>query len=128
MLAARVRHLVPDLDLADDQIPLSAEVICGGIAEACSDLDIDIRAKLVVLKLFERLLADKLEQFYQTCNQTLISEGVMPGMKNARSPCAGAQGQPASQSRPPRRSRPRQCPRLLLTMPAANWPVLPSTN
>ena len=40
-------------------MPLSPEVICGGLAEASSDLDIDIRAKLVVLKLFERLLVDK---------------------------------------------------------------------
>ena len=101
MLAARVRHLVPELELADDQIPLSAEVICGGIAEACSDLDIDIRAKLVVLKLFERLLADKLEQFYQKCNQTLISEGVMPGMKNAPVGRAPAPSRPASQPVPP---------------------------
>src|SRR5690554_3514601 len=95
MLAARVRH----------QIPLSAEVICGGIAEACSDLDIDIRAKLVVLKLFERLLADKLEQFYQKCNQTLISEGVMPGMKNAPVGRAPAPSRPASQPVPPAASQ-----------------------
>src|SRR5690554_4896066 len=105
MLAARVRQLVPELELADDQIPLSAEVICGGIAEACSDLDIDIRAKLVVLKLFERLLADKLEQFYQTCNQTLISEGVMPGMKNAPVGRASAPSRPASQPVPPAASQ-----------------------
>src|SRR5690554_6540659 len=105
MLAARVRQLVPELELADDQIPLSAEVICGGIAEACSDLDIDIRAKLVVLKLFERLLADKLEQFYQTCNQTLISEGVMPGMKNAPVGRAPAPSRPASQPVPPAASQ-----------------------
>jgi len=83
MLAARVRHLVPGLELSDDQIPLSPEVICGSIAEACSDLDIDIRAKLVVLKLFERLLTDKLDHFYRQCNQALVSEGVLPGMKNA---------------------------------------------
>src|SRR5690554_4647317 len=101
MLAARVRHLMPEIQMSDDQMPLSPEVICGGIAEACSDLDIDIRAKLVVLKLFERLLADKLEQFYQTCNQTLISEGVMPGMKNAPVGRAPAPSRPASQPVPP---------------------------
>ncbi|WP_345544403.1 DUF1631 family protein, partial [Streptomyces chitinivorans] len=60
MLKARVSHLVPNIDLSDSQMPLSPEVICGAIAEACSDLDIDIRAKLVVLKLFDRLLADQL--------------------------------------------------------------------
>src|SRR5690554_3940849 len=99
LLAARVRHLMPNLELTDDQIPLSPEVICGGIAEACADLDIDIRAKLVVLKLFERLLADKLEHFYQQCNQALISEGVLPAMKNAPFGRAPVAPRPAVPSR-----------------------------
>lgn len=81
MLAARIRHLVPQLRLTDDQMPLSPEVICGAIADACTDLDIDIRAKLVVLKLFERLLVDKLSDFYQASNKTLISAGVLVDMK-----------------------------------------------
>src|SRR5690606_16579987 len=89
MLAARIRHLVPQLDLSDDQMPLSPEVICGAISDACTDLDIDIRAKLVVLKLFERLLVDKLSDFYQECNKTLIAAGVLPDMK--RAPVGGAQ-------------------------------------
>ncbi|WP_303292056.1 DUF1631 domain-containing protein [Marinobacter sp. SS5-14b] len=89
LLAARIRHVVPELALTEDQIPLSPEVLCGGIAEACSDLDIDIRAKLVVLKLFERMLSDQLGDFYQECNRTLIAEGVLPEMK--KPPVAGSQ-------------------------------------
>lgn len=80
LLTARVNHLVPSVKLADSEMPLSPEVICGGIAEACADLDIDIRAKLVVLKLFDRLLADTLGDFYQQANRTLIAEGVLPDM------------------------------------------------
>ena len=89
LLAARIRHAVPELALTEDQIPLSPEVLCGGIAEACSDLDIDIRAKLVVLKLFERMLSDQLGDFYQECNRTLIAEGVLPDM--TKPPVAGSQ-------------------------------------
>ncbi|MCM0612470.1 DUF1631 domain-containing protein [Marinobacter sediminum] len=81
LLTIRVSHLVPRIELVDSQMPLSPEVICGGLAEACADLDIDIRAKLVVLKLFDRLLVDVLGDFYQEANQTLIAEGVMPDMK-----------------------------------------------
>lgn len=81
LLAARIRHLVPELKLSDEQMPLSPEVICAAIGEACTDLDIDIRAKLVVLKLFERLMVDKLEAFYQDCNRVLIADGVLPDMK-----------------------------------------------
>ncbi|WP_372964061.1 DUF1631 domain-containing protein [Marinobacter sp.] len=89
LLTARVRHLVPELSLAEVQMPLSPEVLCGGIAEACAGLDIDIRAKLVILKLFERMLTEQLGDFYQVCNQTLIAEGVMPEMK--KPPAAGPQ-------------------------------------
>lgn len=91
LLAARVRHLVPELDLSDEQMPLSPEVICAAIGEACADLDIDIRAKLVVLKLFERLMVDKLEEFYRDCNRVLIADGVLPDMK--RPPIGGVAGQ-----------------------------------
>lgn len=90
LLLVRVSHLVPKVDLADNQMPLSPEVICGGVAEACADLDIDIRAKLVVLKMFDRLLADTLGDFYQEANRTLVAEGVLPDMKRA----------PVGQSRP----------------------------
>ncbi|MGO1461746.1 MAG: DUF1631 domain-containing protein [Marinobacter sp.] len=88
LLSMRVNHLVPGIQLADSQMPLSPEVICGGVAEACAELDIDIRAKLVVLKLFDRLLSDTLGDFYQDANRTLIAEGILPDVKrpHARSP------------------------------------------
>lgn len=81
LLSARIRHLLPELDLSDAQMPLGPEVICSAIGEACADLDIDIRAKLVVLKLFERLMVGQLDAFYRDCNQMLIDSGVLPEMK-----------------------------------------------
>ena len=95
LLTVRVGHMVPDIELKDAQMPLSPEIICGGVAEACSDLDIDIRAKLVVLKLFDRLLVDTLGEFYKEANRTLINEGVMPDMKR---PPAGKVSTRVSQS------------------------------
>jgi len=94
LLSLRVDHLVPGVTLADNQMPLSPEVICGGLAEACADLDIDIRAKLVVLKLFDHLLADTLGDFYQEANRTLISEGILPDVK--RAPARSAAGAPGA--------------------------------
>ncbi len=83
LLNARVSHLLPDVKLSDSQMPLSPEVICGGLSDACTDLDIDIRAKLVVLKLFDRLLGGILGELYKNANKTLVQEGVLPGMKRA---------------------------------------------
>ena len=105
LLTVRVGHLVPGIQLKDAQMPLSPDVICGGVAEACADLDIDIRAKLVVLKLFDRLLADTLGDFYQEANRTLIDEGVLPEMtrppvgrgpaRSGQRPGAGGTGEPS---------------------------------
>ncbi|MBW4936618.1 DUF1631 domain-containing protein [Marinobacter sp. F4206] len=96
LLTVRVNHVVPSIELADSQMPLSPEVLCGGVAEACADLDIDIRAKLVVLKLFDRLLADTLGDFYQEANHTLVTEGVLPDMKR---PPVEQSGSPKATSR-----------------------------
>jgi len=94
LLNVRVAHLLPNIKLSDSQMPLSPEVICGGLSQACEDLDIDIRAKLVVLKLFDRLLGGILGDFYKNANKTLIAEGVLPDMK--RPPVEGKMPAPAT--------------------------------
>lgn len=100
LLTTRVQSLVPQIRLSASQMPLSPEVICGGVLEACGDLDIDIRAKLVVLKLFDKLLADILTNVYQQANGILIAEGVMPDMKRPpkRPPLQGRSPEPPSPS------------------------------
>lgn len=102
LLAARVAHLVPGVRFEERQMPLSPEVICTGLGEACSDLDIDIRAKLVVLKLFDRLLINRLELLYQEANRLLVAEGILPELKRAPVSDSGstrkaARGAPAAQ-------------------------------
>lgn len=90
LLTARFRHLMPGLSLSDKALPLGPDVLCAAVADACSDLDIDIRAKLVVLKLFDRTLTEQLAGFYRDANQILVNEGVLPEMK--RPPVIGRPG------------------------------------
>lgn len=98
-LSLRVKHLVPGVELADSQVPLSPEVICGGLEKACNDLDMDIRAKLVVLKLFDRLLGNTLGDFYQEANDTLVDAGVLPDA--GLTPTAKTQPRPAKPASAP---------------------------
>lgn len=81
LLSVRIAHVSGHRDLADRQMPLSPEVICTGLGEASGELDIDIRARLVVLKLFDRLLLDRLSSLYKDTNQMLVAEGVLPDLK-----------------------------------------------
>ncbi len=92
LLVVRVSHVASGVRLEDRQMPLSPEVICTGLGEACIELDIDIRAKLVVLKLFDKLLISRLESLYQDANRLLVSEGVLPDMK--RPPVGNGQAKP----------------------------------
>lgn len=106
LLAERVRHLLPGIRLEDRQVPLSPEVICSGLSEACGDLDIDIRAKLTVLKLFDQLLISTLDKLYNGANQLLAQEGVLPELKRAsRGTRASNANKDASYRNPPMTAR-----------------------
>lgn len=89
LLTARVATAVPGVRFEERQMPLSPEVICTGLGEACSDLEIDIRAKLVVLKLFDKLLISQLEFLYKEANRLLVQDGILPDLK--RPPVHGTQ-------------------------------------
>ncbi len=97
LLGTRIAHLSGHRELAERQMPLSPEVICTGLGLASEDLDIDIRARLVVIKLFDRLLVDRLVPLYQEANRLLIAEGVLPDLKHA--PRGGQPGR-STASRP----------------------------
>lgn len=102
LLSARIAHVSGHRELADRQMPLSPEVICTGLGEASGELDIDIRARLVVIKLFDRLLLDRLATLYQDANRLLVAEGILPDLKR---PPMGKAGAPASARRPVPSSR-----------------------
>ena len=87
LLEYRIAHLMKSSDLSASQMPLSPEVFCFGLGEACAELTIDIRAKLIVYKLFDKLMVARLEQFYREANDFLIRENVLPKM--TRVPVAG---------------------------------------
>ncbi|MGP4844237.1 DUF1631 domain-containing protein [Marinobacter sp. 1Y8] len=98
MLVTRFQHLVPSASLEDRQMPLSPEVICGGLQEACDDLDIDIRAKLVVLKLFDKLLISRLDGLYRDANALLVKDGVLPDL--TRAPVGAPKGTQRTRAEP----------------------------
>ncbi|MFE8069475.1 DUF1631 domain-containing protein [Marinobacteraceae bacterium S3BR75-40.1] len=103
LLQARVEYLLPQLSLVASQNPLGPEVLCYGLAEACADLSIDIRAKLVIYKLFDRLLVGRLGDLYDEANLSLANDGILPDLKNPpaggrKGPAAGTQGRGSTPS------------------------------
>ncbi len=69
----------------DDQInPLAPQQLCDYFLEACSTLGVDIKVKLIILKLFERYVLSDLEHLYADSNQTLIAAGILPELQSTQ--------------------------------------------
>ena len=63
--------------------PLGPRALCEGFLDACRDLGVEIKVKLIIFKLFEKSVLGDLDQLYAEVNQLLIVAGVLPEMKSA---------------------------------------------
>ncbi len=78
--------------------PLGPQTICLAFQKACTDLDLNIRAKLVVYKLFDKFLLGHIGEVYEAANITLKDMGVNTAFKKRSSK---AKDQNRSNSEPP---------------------------
>ena len=62
--------------------PIDPEFICQCFTQACADLDIDIREKLIVYKQFDRFVMSNLGEVYDKINKQLIKAGILPQLKH----------------------------------------------
>lgn len=94
-LTTRLNSLVPR-KLDDKSNPLGPEALCHAFIESCSDLGVDIKVKLIILKLFEKYVLSGLGELYDEANQALISAGVLPELKSLPQARRRAPNQPAA--------------------------------
>lgn len=79
--------------LDDKSNPLGPSLLCEYFLDACSGLGVEIKVKLIILKLFEKYVLGSCENLYAEANQVLVSVGVLPELKSApprRQPRAAA--------------------------------------
>src|SRR5690606_26143017 len=95
-LTLRIDHLVP-VKVYQKNNPLGADVICHAFVDATQLTNIDMKAKLVLLKLFDNLVMAKLGGLFQSLNQLLIESNIMPSLKQERS----RKSTPTTSSYPP---------------------------
>lgn len=74
--------------------PFGPARLCQSFMQATQALDLDIKAKLVLLKLFDRHVVKSLDKLYEAGNSLLVEEGVLPRLKRAgasasKSPLSG---------------------------------------
>jgi hypothetical protein len=63
--------------------PLGPAMLCEYFMQAGRELGVDIKVKLIILKLFERYVLSDADQLYTEANQLLITTGLLPDLKPA---------------------------------------------
>ncbi|GGY62980.1 hypothetical protein GCM10011613_03200 [Cellvibrio zantedeschiae] len=81
-LTLRIDHLVP-IKVYQKNNPLGVDVICNAFNDAAKSLSIDVKAKLVLFKLFDNMVMTKLGGLFQSLNQLLIEANILPSLKQA---------------------------------------------
>ena len=79
-LTLRIDHLVP-VKVYQKNNPLGVDVICNAFNDAAKSLAIDVKAKLVLFKLFDNMVMTKLGGLFQSLNQLLIEANILPSLK-----------------------------------------------
>jgi hypothetical protein len=69
--------------LDDKSNPIGPASLCEFFLDACSSLGVEIKVKLIILKLFEKYVLSDLDQLYAEANQALIAAGVLPELQSA---------------------------------------------
>ncbi|WP_417780755.1 DUF1631 domain-containing protein [Stutzerimonas xanthomarina] len=82
-LTTRMNVLVSK-KLDDKNTPLGPQQLCQYFLEACRSLGVEIKVKLIILKLFERYVLTDLEQLYAEANQVLVAANVLPELQSAQ--------------------------------------------
>ena len=90
-LTTRLKAIVSK-KLDDKSNPLGPVLLSELFLESCSGLGVEIKVKLIILKLFEKYVLSGLEQLYSDSNAVLVEAGVLPELKAV----------PARRSRPER--------------------------
>ena len=63
--------------------PLGPAMLCEYFMQAGRNLGVEIKVKLIILKLFERYVLSDADQLYTEANQILIATGILPDLKPA---------------------------------------------
>lgn len=79
--------------------PLAPSKLVQLFADSCAPLNLDIKIRLIVFKMFERHILSGIEALYADANDVLVNAGILPDLKRDGSPSRSRQTVPASSGR-----------------------------
>ncbi len=76
-LRCRLDFLLPNTTVTEQNNPLDPAQLANAFAVSCKPLDLDIKARIVLFKQFERQVINRLGKVYLSINQHLANAGVL---------------------------------------------------
>ncbi len=80
-LEKRFTLLAGGTEIKTDQVPVAPSIIVNAFAQTLEHLLIDVKVKLIMLKLYERAILGDLNAIYHNINQYLAQNGIYPNLK-----------------------------------------------
>lgn len=77
-LNLRFDYLLPDIEINESNNPLDPKQICEAFTQAAALMELDIKARIIVFKQFDRMVARHLNKIYSLANELLINAGILP--------------------------------------------------
>lgn len=99
-LTTRLDHLLLQVEITEDNNPIDPNLLSRAFIDASqSHLDVSIKAKLILYKLFEKHVLKQLGHVYADANQILMDAGILPKVpKNLDERITHGGGRPSRQS------------------------------
>jgi Protein of unknown function (DUF1631). len=94
-ISLRLDSMVP-VKVYQANNPLGPEVLCRAFMEQVKKLDVDIKAKLVLFKLFDKTVVHNLSSLYGAINQLLIDQNILPSLSGVSPQQGRARGTTSS--------------------------------
>ncbi len=85
-LHLRLDSLLPGTTVDEKNNPLDPKQLCDYFSEACKSLDLNIKARIIVFKQFDRLVVANLAMVYAAVNNLLVSAGILPNPRDYARP------------------------------------------
>ena len=80
---ARISKLYGANKVEDISSPLNPKDLSTGFAQACSNLEIELKERLIVYKQFDRYVLSNLNTVLEDANKSLVRLGIMPEFKTS---------------------------------------------
>ena len=79
LLTARVNHLLPQMNIAETDNPLSPKQLCRALGDTIKNTGWETPHQLVFFKLFQLFVRNGVAGFLEDCNQLLEQDGILQG-------------------------------------------------